>query len=74
MAMGVKRMTRTATCTCGHPARYHHQFGSQPCGEGSCDCRRYIDRAPSPVAPLSQWSTNLWGEVQKLPTHTEEER
>ena len=33
----------TRVCECGHRAAWHMVSGSQPCGEGACPCRRYVD-------------------------------
>ena len=34
---------RIPCATCHHRPGQHKASGSQPCGEGACPCRRYVD-------------------------------
>ncbi len=54
-------------CECKHPAQWHHQFGTNPCGSGSCECRAYVAVVGVLREPEPWLVPNLFGELQPAP-------
>lgn len=56
----------TRVCECGHRAAWHMASGAQPCGEGACPCRRYVDGEVVALladCPIDARQTSLWEPV-----------
>ena len=55
----------TRVCECGHRAAWHMASGAQPCGEGVCSCRRYVDGIADAGKPIATDAAQrrLWGEA-----------